>query len=73
MTKMICEKLPETEEEIIEQLKRSGCATKEDVGRFLIGVRKFGCWNEQKADKEYLQKIFPTVKKIATGQIQDFQ
>ncbi len=70
---MICEKLPETEEEIITQFKKSGCVTKEHVGRFLIGMRDFGCWNEQKVDKEYLQKIIPTVKKIAMGQIQDFQ
>lgn len=69
---MICEKLPETEEEIIAQLKKNGCTTAKDVGLLLVGVRDFGQWNEQKADREYLKRISPTVMKIAKGEIPDF-
>jgi len=69
----ICEKLPETEEEIISQLKKSGCMTIQDVGRFMVGIRDFGCWNEQKANHEYLKKINPTIAKIARGEIGNFK
>ena len=70
---MICEKLPLTEKEIVEQLKKSGCYTKRDVGRFLVGVRELGQWNEQKCDQTYLKMIHPVIVRIATGQNPEFQ
>ena len=69
---MICEKLPMTEQEITDQLKKSGCYTKRDVGLFLIGVRELGCWNEQSCDHAYLKMIYQVIVRIATGQNPEF-
>lgn len=61
---MLCEKLPETKEEIIEQLKKNKVSGLKDTAIFMTAVGQHGQWNEQKATKEYMLRIRPFVIEI---------
>ena len=61
---MICEKLPETKDEIVAQLKRNNVSGLQSTAIFMTGVAKQGCWNEQKVTKEYMMSIQPMIIKI---------
>jgi len=61
---MICEKLPETKEEIIAQLAKNKVVGIRDTALFMTGVAKQGCWNEQEVTKEYIVKIQPMIIEI---------
>lgn len=61
---MICEKLPETKEEIKAQLEKNGVSGLRETANFLTGVGKQGCWNEQKVDNEYMMRIRPYIIEI---------
>ncbi len=54
---MICDKLPENKAEIIAQLAKQKINGLKETAIFLTSVGKFGQWNEQKADKEYMMRI----------------
>jgi hypothetical protein len=61
---MICEKLPETKDEIKAQLEKNGVSGFRETALFLTGVGKQGCWNEQKVDNEYMMGIRPIIIEI---------
>ena len=61
---MICEKLPETKDEIVAQFKKNDVCGFRDTALFMTGVGKQGCWNEQKVSKEYMMSIQPIVIEI---------
>lgn len=61
---MICEKLPETKEEIIAQLAQNKVVGLRDTALFMTGVAKQGCWNEQLVTKEYMVSIQPMIIEI---------
>ena len=64
---MICEKLPETRDEIEKQLAKQNIVGLKDTALFLTGVAKQGCWNEQKTTTEYMTKIRPFIIEILNG------
>ncbi len=61
---MICEKLPENKEEIKTQLAKQKISGLKETASFLTSVGKFGQWNEQKVDKEYMMRIRPFIIEI---------
>ncbi len=61
---MICDKLPENKAEIIAQLAKQKISGLEETAIFLTSVGKFGQWNEQKVDKEYMMRIRPYIIEI---------
>jgi hypothetical protein len=64
MINMICEKLPETKEEIIAQLAKNKVSGLRETAMFMTEVGKQGQWNEQKATKEYMMRIRPSIIEI---------
>lgn len=64
LTNMICEKLPETKEEIKAQLSKQKINGLGETASFITSVGKFGQWNEQKVDKEYMMRIRPFIIEI---------
>lgn len=61
---MICEKLPSTKKEIIEQLKKNKISGFRDTALFMTGVGKQSRWNEQIVTAEYMTKIRPFIIEI---------
>ena len=61
---MICDKLPENKEQIIEQLAKQNITGFRSTALFLTGVGKQGRWNEQEVTNEYMMKIRPFIIEI---------
>jgi len=64
---MICEKLPETKKEIVEQLKKNEVVGLKDTVLFFSGIQEQGCWNEQKITAEWIKMIRPSMIEVLDG------
>ena len=67
MRNMICEKLPETKDEIETQLAKQNIVGLKDTALFFTGVAKQGRWNEQETTTEYMMKTRPIIIEILDG------
>jgi len=63
----ICKKLPTTEKQVVDQLKKQKIKGLKSTAIFLTGVASQGRWNEQIANKAYLMKMRPVFIKILDG------
>lgn len=61
---MICEKLPETKDEILAQLVKNKVYGLKETALFMTGISKQGCWNEQQVTTEYMKQIRPYIIEI---------